>query len=245
MKNKHDKEVKMLSDRCLAYEDMKESVVAFVDILGFNNRVKLIRDLKTFVDVAETIHTIKLIADSVDGDKTLYSNFNCTSISDSIILSAPYTSSDDVFFMLLLLHRLQFEVLFNIEKTLLRGFVTIGPVYHKESVIFGTGYSSAYECERTIGHAPRIVVSPEILKSFSSGCMCLKKDTDGYYFIDYLNPLTVRKHSAEKRKSIEEFIRSKLEEFGSNLKVYPKYKWLENYFGLSLQYFSELEELPS
>jgi len=228
----------MTNDGCLAYEDMKESVVAFVDILGFNNRVKSIRDLKTFVDVAETIHTIKIIANSVDGDKTIYSNFNCTAISDSIIISAPYTSSDDVLFMLLLLHRLQFEVLFNIEKTLLRGFVTMGPVYHKKGVIFGTGYSTAYECEGRIGHAPRIVAAPEILKMFSSGCMCIKEDTDGFHFIDYLNPLGELKRSAEERKSIEKFIKTNLEEHGTNLKIYSKYKWLDNYFGLSLQYFS-------
>lgn len=232
-----DKEVKMTNDGCLAYEDMKESVVAFVDILGFNNRVKSIRDLKTFYDVAEAIHTIKIVANTVEGDKSLYSNFNCTAISDSIIISAPYTSPEYVFLMLLLLHRLQFEVLFNIEKTLLRGFVTIGPVYHKEGVIFGTGYSAAYECEGIIGHAPRIVVAPEILKSFASKCMCLKEDIDGFHFIDYLNPLNESKHSIEERKSIEDFIDSKLKEYEGNLKVFPKYKWLQNYFAASMQYF--------
>lgn len=222
----------------LAYEDMKESVVAFVDILGFNNRVKAIRDLKTFFDVAETLHTIKIIADSVEKDKTLYSNFNCAAISDSVIISAPYTSSDNVFLMLLLLHKLQFEVLFNIERTMLRGFVTIGPVYHKEGIVFGTGYSSAYECERIIGNTPRIVVAPEILKLFPSGNLCLKEDTDGFHFIDYLNPLNgEQQHSTEKRTSIQEFININLKKFDSDLKVYPKYKWLDNYLSYSSHHF--------
>ena len=131
-------------------------------------------------------------------------------------------------------------MLFSIEKTIIRGFISEGPIYHKEGIIFGAGYSTAYECERLIGNAPRIVLAPDIIKKLPNKLIFLKEDnTDGFYFIDYLNPLsdTGVKHTTKQRQSIDEFINQKLEEFTSNLKIYPKYRWLANYFASSSHYF--------
>src|SRR6185369_10693916 len=97
----------MGDDNLLLYDDMNDCVVAFVDILGFTNSVKSITDELSFIGVAETIHHLKVISSLAETDKTLYSNFNCTFVSDSIIISVPYRSEEDLAYMLLLLQRFQ------------------------------------------------------------------------------------------------------------------------------------------
>ena len=150
--------------------------------------------------------------------------------------------------MLVILHNLQYELLATNFKTLIRGYIARGKVYHKNGFIFGEGYSKAYDGERSIGGAPRIVLDQIIVQegkkiiasnknenNLSAFDYILEDKLDGNYFIDYLNPIGSQSGLSkiqllEEKNSIKLFIEAALIEFSNNERIKNKYKWLENYF---------------
>lgn len=186
------------------YEDYVDSLVAFIDILGFDSKVRAINSKDDFIRVAALLAALKATADSFDGKDPLLKDFTITSISDSVIVTIPYSSPICTVAMLLLIQKIQYDLMATKFKTLLRGYICRGPVYHKNQVVFGKGYSTAYKKEQAIGHAPRVVVDPQIVTTGKKVVENYKGNkenvdhifnhlirdaSDGYYFVDYLRPL--------------------------------------------------------
>jgi hypothetical protein len=78
---------------------------------------------------------------------------------------------------------------------LVRGAVTIGQLYHKDRVAFGSGLVDAYELESRVAFFPRIIVTPSVFETFhafaakdgkSSDDRAMFRDTDGYWCLDYM-----------------------------------------------------------
>ena len=86
-----------------------------------------------------------------------------------------------------------------------RGAVTLGPIYHTRSVVFGPAFIEAYKLERASAVYPRILLADKLLTSFDlmtdrsdaegdgpvlnvkMACQrLLRRDQDGIYFIDFL-----------------------------------------------------------
>lgn len=115
--------------------------------------------------------------------------------------------------------------------------------------MFGEGYSKAYEFHGYVGHAPRIVIDPFIIKDAKNKIAAykgkekidhilnyLKQDpADNLYFIDYLKPvgsqsLLSTKQLNQEREGINAFIEDSLRKYKDDLKICRKYEWLKNYF---------------
>jgi hypothetical protein len=247
-----------MTDYIPKYENFEDSFIAFIDILGFSNRVMAIKNENDFREISKLVAGKELIADVLDTNKDILNGFKTTSVSDSLIISVPCTISGSAASMLLLLHQIQYIFLLNF-KTLLRGYISEGSVYHKNNILFGPGYINAYNGERTIGSAPRIVLNPMIVKNamrdinqygkerfFGTVLDYIKEDAnDGFYFIDFLKPLNIqsalpKEQLAQNLQIIYSFITQNLEKYCNDYIIYPKYKWLENYYKGCELYFTQI-----
>ncbi len=242
--------------RLPTYEDFEDSLVGFIDLLGFDKRVRGVQKRTDFFEVGKLLYTIKVTADNFTRSGGILNGFKFTAISDSLIVSVPFKDPICTYGMLHILHHLQYELVATSFQTLVRGYIDRGPIYHKDGLLFGAGYSDAYRGEGMIGSAPRIVLSPDVVKDakrvirnysgdqkMDSALDFLQEDkSDGFSFIDYLKPVGSqsvfpKKQMMEDRDLIEGFIRDSLSKFDSDYSILPKYKWLENYFNHSSVYF--------
>ena len=240
------------------YEEYADCMVAFIDILGFDSKVRNIKSREDFFEAGKLLFALKETAKSFNKDKHVFGSLTMTAISDSVIVTMPYHDSVCAMAIITVIQKIQYDLIATNFETLLRGYLTRGHVYHKDNIILGKGYSDAYRKEREIGHAPRIVIDPKIVEDGRekvSSCKAkeevdhifnyLIKDTcDGYYFIDYLKPVGLkigvsRKQYIAERNVIKVFIENCLKLYRDNEKINRKYKWLKNYFSLTEHYLEE------
>jgi len=229
--------------------DFKESFVAFIDILGFKKKVETIKTKDDFDKIAELMLAIKETAIRFSQEnENLFSRIEIVAVSDSLIITIPYTDVAACFKTIEFMRYFQYSLLVTSFKTILRGYLHKGLVYNKDGIIFGPGYITAYEQERKIGGAPRIVVSPEIIKLADNAVKRaksnrisiferLKKDTDEHYYIDYLLPygdvVEARYTKSDQLKdlsSVPKFIDDNIKKFQEEPNVQKKYIWLKEYF---------------
>lgn len=243
-------------DNLPKHEDFKDSLVAFIDILGFDQRVKAITSQEDFFEIGKLLYAARATADNLSSAEGILQNFKITAISDSIIVTVPFTDSICTVGLLHILHNMQYELLATEFKTMIRGYINRGPVYYKDGLVFGSGYSDAYGGERLIGGAPRIVLSPSVVKDakrvinqyggkkkmVTALDFLMEDKSDGFYFIDFLKPIgsqsvLSRDQVLAERASIRNFIESCISKYELNYKVLAKYKWLKNYFEITSKYF--------
>ena len=233
-------------------------MVAFIDILGFDSRVRNINSREDFFEVGKLLFAIKEMERSYNENQNILKNLTITAISDSIIVTMPYHDTNCAMAIILVIQKFQYTLIASSFETLLRGYLTRGHVYHKDNIIFGRGYSEAYRKEKEIGHAPRIVIDPIIIENGRTKVLNYKgekkvdhifnyliKDTcDGYHFIDYLKPVgrqigISREQLIAERNMIKIFIENRLKLYSDDEKIIRKYKWLKNYFSLTEHYYGK------
>ena len=158
-------------------ERMCECCIAFIDILGFkamvNENIEMVilalRYIKMFRDSFYKIPSHMgnpkqtEVVSEPDEELDEYESLpKATMFSDSIVISKEideyFSFSDFVQFIA----QLQFELLK--EGILLRGGIDIGPVYHDDSFIFGSGMISAYLLESKVSKYPRITISKNAIE---------------------------------------------------------------------------------
>jgi hypothetical protein len=72
---------------------------------------------------------------------------------------------------------------------LIRGAVTIGPLFQSERVIFGPGLVRAYELESNAAVYPRIIIDHDVMGKFNNDLIPLHTmfiDQDGFWCLDYM-----------------------------------------------------------
>lgn len=182
----------------------KESVITFVDILGFKNLI----NSSTYEEVAAKLSIVRRLSglnDAEDGDGF---EPKIIQFSDSIIRIRPLDSTTNkegqyglMFFEMLDLVHMQGELINH--GICIRGGVSVGDVHFDNQVLFGPGFVRAYELESIYADYPRIVVDPILIsqvkkdqrlasadntlsQEFSYIRKNIRKGSDGIYFIDYL-----------------------------------------------------------
>ncbi len=192
--------------------EYQESFVAFLDILGFKEKVLKSRD---------RAETLKLLVDSLNicgafssgGKKTtedgvipIQSRF----FSDSVVFFTKQESGNlrQLFFLVRYLQDRLWE-----KGICLRGAITLGEMYWPEEeneVTVGPALMKAYELEKYIAIYPRILVSQELYNYILSDKIkanpfgrsgelkdFIQKDGDGVYFLDLLNEKITRAQDEE------------------------------------------------
>jgi hypothetical protein len=166
--------------------------LAFLDILGFNNRIKSAKQYSGLFDylVGLPTHLIELARQ----ENWMDADVQCTAMSDSVVISARDKQISPIGIVPIV----------NITKTLfwefiergvvIRGGVDKGGQYHGNGVVFGQALNDAVELEKDIALFSRIVTSIEIAKEWRAyfgkpgGLVAkldeIREDHDGNYYID-------------------------------------------------------------
>ncbi|MBU3114882.1 hypothetical protein [Clostridium lacusfryxellense] len=176
-------------------------LLAFIDILGFSNQVKISENDNDYAKSIKKVlsYFLALKKDNDNGALSLRDmGKEVTVFSDSIVISYPVTLQSVLFYMLIDIIHIQLDLL--PEKILIRGGVAIGDVYHDGNMVFGPAMNEAYKLESECANYPRIILTEDtitnaiIYKSDNNTIEqeleyvmdLVRKDKDGFYYIDFL-----------------------------------------------------------
>lgn len=182
-----------------------ESVVTFLDILGFGSMVS---DEEQFDKIARTLNRLQEWTQFEDFQTEGFEQ-RATNFSDCCVRSTPIVkSTGESNSFGILSHEILDLVhaqlnLIGTESVLLRGAVTVGSLHHEEDQVFGPALVRAYYLETDVAQYPRIILDPRLIHRMKTtedfvadqhdheqekGYITdwLKRDRDGIYFIDYL-----------------------------------------------------------
>ena len=238
--------------------------VAFLDILGwrsFTNRAAELNWLRNFLFLAITdLHatTKGRLTNVLNTGRTVQATLDAqvSQFSDTIVISANATSDEHAAFGFLLeVGAVCRGCLFY--GLLLRGGISIGPMYHRDSLAFGPALTEAYDLESKVARFPRVVLHPNwydhasdvpsLVDSDIQTYHVLRKADDGLFFLDYLHPLVRPMHSTlPRRDTLEQFLKPAYRLAMDGLRVFAKdSKTREKYVWLATYYNEVLAELPS
>ena len=120
-------------------------IVAFIDLLGFKEKVK------DSITSTNALNDIKLVLSHLYEEyeknkkqKEKYGDdlFEINVFSDSIVYSSPITHDYDAYYVLVMIEYLLREL---VELGFLaRGGITIGQMIHSKGIVFGPAYIEAY-----------------------------------------------------------------------------------------------------
>lgn len=199
--------------------ELKDSVIAFVDILGFKGLLeseehsqKLLSVIKNIKEQNTPVNTIAYSQHSngSSSTETMKGIPAITSFSDCIVLSIPmedikgsFDIGSAVNHLLQFIQQLADSLMFG--GYILRGGITRGDLYHKDGAVFGKALIEAYELESTRAKTPRILVSAALAKEYNKSkfdnCHFLSKDDiDDEYYLDYLKFSFHRPKNRERYK---------------------------------------------
>ena len=115
---------------------------------------------------------------------------------------------------------------------LLRGGIARGSFFADDLMIWGQALVDAYSLEDTISIFPRVVIHPDIVEALirtdSIDFEWLSQDTDGLWFVDYINQKTIKGYRLDlvlcHGKCLEDIMNNE-----DGLKVAQKMHWHRNY----------------
>lgn len=156
MKNKYNLKALLSGGLGMGTQFFKKKFIAFVDILGFKNKVKTAESgeilLETICEMQQRLGTDadrKRIAGgarccSESKHIQFDLDFQITQVSDCVIVSCEISPAGVIniisYCSEVVMRLLEIGVM-------CRGYITTGLIYHTESNLFGTGYQKAYQYE--------------------------------------------------------------------------------------------------
>ncbi|MBW6528975.1 hypothetical protein KZ813_19215 [Sphingomonas sp. RHCKR7] len=227
----------------------RQSVVTFVDILGFSKIV----EKGPFAQIDEMLDAMGKTAAQPVGEVGKLTSI--LSFSDSVI-RARSLEGETVYDALLQ----EVQDLATAQWTLvefgmlIRGGTTVGDIHMDERRAFGPAFIRAYTLESSLAGAPRIVIDPAVVERIrehlhSVGSRAKKRTLiedlkshlhlgdDGIWFIDYIKSVSLLNDADYVRETLflmrEFIIESALREQSDSL-ILPKYLWLIRYHNLSV-----------
>ena len=234
----------------------KQSIVSFVDILGFRS---LVADEANFAKINSALNELKSFTefetDQIDVFEQSFTNF-----SDCCVRSTPLLKSDSspntfgiLFHEIFSLGLAQLQLLVT-ESILIRGAVSFGDITHDKNRVFGPALVKAYELESEEAVYPRIILDPLVMEKLRNSSVLhsendypdrevadveglLQKADDGYYFIDYLKLGVAEVDPASLLIIIQnhkDIINRELTNTSNSQNVRDKYLWLKDYHNASV-----------
>jgi len=230
----------------------QERVIAYIDILGFRDKIQNTIDkgsgeeneLETnkinnlFENVLELKNKYKYIDNNVNN--RMVSHF-----SDSVVVSYPMEEEAEIFHIFSDI--LFFGVSILQDGYLIRGAITSGKLHHSENKLYGPAMLSAYNMERKMAFYPRIIFENkiiEIIKKNQSKLGQLKvlnnliqKDIDGLYYLDYFRSMCfvgANEGLLEILKAFKDRINELEKKIENNDSIKSKYLWLKEKYNIAL-----------
>ena len=239
----------------------RQSVITFVDILGFKNLI----EKSTYEQVAAKLKTVRQRSGQKETEDGEGFEPKIIQFSDSIIRIRPLDSNLNnmsryglMFYEMLDLVHMQGELIMR--GVCVRGGVSIGEVHFDDQTLFGPGFVRAYELESNYANYPRIVIDPALISQlrkdkrlasahnsladeFSYIGKNIRKESDGIYSIDYLRSFQTEIDDPE---NIPVFLsnhkRIIIENAGGESEltsISAKYLWMANYHNAVVAEFTD------
>ena len=172
--------------------------VAFLDVLGFKNRVKeaSCQDILDMYNWFEHIHEAFYEGEAED----VVGNVKMKIMSDSICLYIEEDIPNALYYLIMFCVAFQFSLLDAEPCTFVRGGITYGELYAKDDITFGPALTEAYLLEEKNARVPRIIIRKSTL-DYGMGKMdedskqsinyCIFQDDDAFYVVDCLKLHTI------------------------------------------------------
>lgn len=235
--------------------------IAFIDILGFKSKVQdSVSNVNEFLHIKGMLEYIQQLKIKHDNDPYSLKNIGVefSMFSDSIVISYPAFGKGNAFNILIDLAHICLDIL--AQGYVFRGGITIGYVFHKNSVCFGPAMNRAVDMEKRARY-PRIIIDPNVLsnglrypgvantfsdeKEFLN--VLVKRDRESYmeendlyeYILDYLSlhdefddfSHYITLISNTRKLIITEYNNSIfVDDLGKRKKIQEKYIWFANYY---------------
>lgn len=226
-------------------------ILAFVDILGFQNMIQQstfdYKEQQRILDAMNIIHSYKTLNDNgLNGGGLKEHGIQITTFSDSAIISYPIDFEGGLFHVLLDLIHMQIDL--SSLGIFIRGGISIGLAYHDEYNAFGPAMNEAYRLESTKAESPRIILTSQTLYDGIKASESLQNPydislleslirqdkADGFYYLDYLRQYQELDYPEFDYylwlNTIRDYLVQNLNSYHSDEKIYPKYRWMLEYW---------------
>lgn len=237
---------------------LQQSVVAFVDILGYKDIVEENKNSGTSNELLKKLHntlqTSRKYVDPDQGDKKYMMDdlSAMRAFTDNIVIGYPIRGRGDAESELVMIFNnlSYFQMIMTMNGFFVRGAIAVGELYMDDIAVFGVGFIEACEAEKSLARDPRIILTNSAKKavekhlkyygapSYSPQASYLLKDCDGQYFVNYLDTiinepwLVLKKELLLHKKELllhKSAIETNLKKYLSKPYVWSKYMWTANY----------------
>ena len=230
---------------------LKNSVVVFMDILGYRQMVENAASTGTESELLLRLHSTLesgqkfLKGELIPPKLGLKDHYAVKAFTDNIVIGWPIRSDAEselgsAFFMLSF-----FQFSLALAGFFIRGGLSIGPLYMDDIAVFGGGLNEAYDAESRLARDPRIVLTSsaeEAVKAhmkyyaepdYSPQSRDLYRDSDGKLFLNYLDTVLIAEHENgpfyDELLKHKEVVERALTEHKGNPVNWSKYAWVGNY----------------
>ena len=254
-----------------AQPELQLSVVAFLDLLGYSERIQRAESID---EANQELRAIRAALDKAarwvkTGDGSPGAARQTRFFTDCLVIGDPvhdYRAAAEpelgsLFFFLGL-----FQLEMILQGVFVRGALSVGHLYMDEQLIFGDALLDAVEAERNLARDPRIVLCDSAMECVKKHLtwygsperaphnLALLRDADGHVFIDYLTQtILVEEHDQgpyfRELQQHRNQVVSCLKRYRPKPKVWSKYLWVGHYHNWFCQrfphYFDESQHVPA
>jgi hypothetical protein len=229
---------------------LRQSIVAFIDILGFSQSsmsCTSVEDAQRLLDkIAAAIDDSRnFVREPIaDGESALGRRWATKFFSDNLAFGYPYEEESDndasaAWFIIRCAQRYQLKMTMN--GFFVRGALTDGPICLTDEIIFGSALIECYQLESKASIVPRIVLAEPlqqmVMRSYRGGAnrsgssieQAICRDVDGWWFVNYLD--AAQDDRGVQWDLVEQHKTSILESLSHTTRhdVLPKYGWACRY----------------
>lgn len=222
------------------------SYCAFLDVLGFSERIRASYKNKTANELLRQFHSIFNTRISQLKSDVNESLLYFKSFSDNVLLAHPRSSSDmegEFGFILWSISEYQFEM--ALQGFFIRGGLSVGNLFVDDNSVYGEALIDAYELESKVAVNPIVVLCDNTMKlvdlhlgyyggEYAPQIRHVLVNGDGRYFINYLSECLLETDYGEElnAKSLgkhKEQIELALSLYAEQPAVFAKFSWLSAY----------------
>jgi hypothetical protein len=232
---------------------MRKSFCAFIDILGFRQKIKE-NDMDFAYSYLKSLDTeLEHIEEYYDlSNKKGYKSFELKIFTDNFVFGQPWFDEHGEVELGTLFYALShIQLTFVKSNIFCRGGISLSNLIMDENIVFGPALVESYKIESEIAVFPRILLSDDVVKEVNSQIkfygdkitspqnQLFLVDVDGHHFLNYLYILVSDydseyhdifiKNLTEELTLHKESILKNLKLHKNNYKILEKYAWCAKY----------------
>jgi len=238
--------------------ELQNSVVAFVDLLGYQQLIRDAHANSTATDLLTRLHQALKAAtrhlSELDEEGNPYlpadtwigrDRYKIRTFTDNIVIGYPIYEDGEVELGAIFSKLSFFQLEMVNHGFFVRGAVAIGDLYIDDITVFGNGLLDAYDGESKDARDPRIILTESATSavnkhvqyygnpSHSPQARELYRDADGQFFLNYLESILIAEDEHgpfyDVLESHKASVQSKLIEYQKQPAYWAKYAWSAGY----------------